>query len=165
MKNKIFSNNKGLTLVEMLAALTLVSIIGVLAYSILFNGIKTHERVMIETDLRDEADIIMSNFIGPFFSLKTTDILSLKDNQYLKTVNGDIGFKNGNVVVYDEIITLTNSNIRLSKKQDKKSYIKRTSDTEFEVLLVLESTETDQTLELVSRFHVIDDREVENSDE
>ncbi|WP_176458895.1 PulJ/GspJ family protein [Caldifermentibacillus hisashii] len=70
MQNKFIHSNKGLTLVELLATLTILSFIGIVIYSVLFNGIRSYERTMEETKLRDEADYIMANFIDEFFYFK-----------------------------------------------------------------------------------------------
>src|SRR5690625_3854869 len=72
---KYKSDEAGLSLVELLAALTIASIIGVIAYSILFGGFKTYDRVKIQAELRDEADVIMAELISNLFTIKSSEVI------------------------------------------------------------------------------------------
>lgn len=76
MKNKfnLVKSQQGITLVELLATLVLVSIIGALTYSVLFQGYANYQRIQAETELRDEADLIMANMIRDMFSAKKSEI-------------------------------------------------------------------------------------------
>lgn len=73
MLNRKIKSESGVTLVEVLATLVIMSIIGTLAYSLLFQGYDNYNRVKIETELRDEADIIMANYISDFYVMKKTE--------------------------------------------------------------------------------------------
>lgn len=164
MKNKFILSQKGLTLVELLAALSILSIIGIITYSVLFNGIHTYERTMEETKLRDEADYIMANFIDEFFSLKMSDIdvklLPDESNNisYLTIIkeNGEkqLGFKDGKVLLIDRELEPLDSNVEISNE----SKIIATSESEYMVVLVLKTKDTKRKLELTSIFNVLDDR-------
>ncbi len=68
------NNQKGLTLVELLAAIVIFSVIAIFATSILLNSIKTYAKINSDTILRDEADIIMSKFFKTIYSLKQEQI-------------------------------------------------------------------------------------------
>lgn len=73
MLNRKIINEAGITLVEVLATLVIMSIIGALAYTILFQGYSNYNRVKIEAELRDEADLIMANYISDFYVMKKTE--------------------------------------------------------------------------------------------
>ena len=55
-------NNKGITLLEVLAVLILTALIFTLATPLLINGINRYNNIHTENALRDEADLIMSKF-------------------------------------------------------------------------------------------------------
>lgn len=163
MQNKFIHSNKGLTLVELLATLTILSFIGIVIYSVLFNGIRSYERTMEETKLRDEADYIMANFIDKFFVLKASEITSYPDENtninYITVIgNGGeakfFGFKDGKIYVGGEELKLSNGDIELSGE----SKLISISDSEFKVKLILKSKVSNQKLELTSMLNILDDR-------
>lgn len=71
---KKLKNEKGVTLTELLAAIVLAAIIGIIGYNILFSGFSTMERVKTEAALRDEADLIMASFIEELYTKKMPEI-------------------------------------------------------------------------------------------
>lgn len=168
MQNKFIHSNKGLTLVELLATLTILSFIGIVIYSVLFNGIRSYERTMEETKLRDEADYIMANFIDEFFTLKVSDIdvkqLPNETNNlsYITIKKGteekQLGFKDGKVVLINKELEPLDSNVELSNE----SKIIATSESEYMVALVLQTKDTKRKLELTSIFNILDDRKEVN---
>lgn len=106
-----------MTLLELLATLVLVSIIGTLSYSILFQGYSNYQRIQAESELRDEADLIMSSLIKDLFSAKKSEISTV-----------DSCNSNQNV---DSLLTLTKSNSTPLKFQ----FIKDTSDNTKSIIL------------------------------
>lgn len=74
MIKTLLNNSRGITLVELLATLAIVGIIGTLAYNVLFQGYSNYERIQAETKLRDEADLIMASFVREMFVLKEEEI-------------------------------------------------------------------------------------------
>lgn len=72
---KIIKCEAGLTLVELLATIVLISLIGTLSYNILFQGYTNHQRISAESDLRDEADFIMATLIKDLFTAKKSDVV------------------------------------------------------------------------------------------
>lgn len=72
--NKLLRTENGITLVELLATIVLVSLIGTLTYNILFQGFSNYQRISAETELRDEADIIMSTLIKDLFVAKKSEV-------------------------------------------------------------------------------------------
>lgn len=129
MINKI-TNNRGITLVELLATLAIVGIVATLAYTILFQGYSNFQRVKVETELRDEADIIMASFIKDLFVLKKSEVQLIKSctnenaNSYLqvskinpatgtKAASYITGFNSGKALVKDLPIQSNSENIEL----------------------------------------------------
>lgn len=116
-------NENGLTLVEVLATLVIMSIIGALAYTILFQGYNNYNRVKIETELRDEADLIMANYISDFYVMKKTEA-KLVNSCTNGFVNSEVsvtkssgasyktGILNKEVIVRGQPIRFNNANVR-----------------------------------------------------
>ncbi|MDJ0330987.1 prepilin-type N-terminal cleavage/methylation domain-containing protein [Planococcus sp. S3-L1] len=126
---KIIKDNNGVTLVELLATLVIVSIIATLTYSVLFQGYSNYQRIQVESQLRDEADLIMASMVKDLFVLKKSQISlknqctagvnkSLIEVKKIKASNGTIeiyktGFENGKVFVKGNEINFYNDNIKL----------------------------------------------------
>lgn len=115
------NKEKGITVVELLAAITITSIIGIVAYSVLFSGFSTYDRVKAEAELRDEADLIITSFINEMFTLKSDEIDN-EDGNITNTANGSylqlkdgtkIGFENNQPIIRDRMINISND-IRLT---------------------------------------------------
>lgn len=89
--NKLLKNQKGLTLIELLASVVLISLISIFIFSIVSKAIENNRVIQQETMLRDEADIIVSKFIKTLYSTKqgyiirnTTDSTG---NSYIEVTN------------------------------------------------------------------------------
>src|SRR5690625_2615277 len=165
-------DERGVTLVEMLAAIVITAIIGIIGYNVLFSGISAYEQAKIETELRDEADIIMAMMLNELYTTKLSEINEtvFEDGNYYFTVNGQkIGFENNVPIVLDRPIIL-NRDIIISNETRIEGYkIKNrrydfSSDIEkqyidnlYEITIVLEKAGTDQRLETTSRISIIND--------
>lgn len=158
---KVLKNERGLSLVELLAALAITVVIGLIAYGILFNGFKTYERVRIEADLRDEADLIMAELLSDLFVLKTSETVqpsSIPSSiKYIKlTDGGKLGFDDGRVHLKDgSEYTIQNDSIKIN--DDTQIIVKEQG--QYEIILSLEWTETNQTLTTTSEIGIITDNE------
>lgn len=117
-------NSSGVTLIELLATLAIVGIIAGLAFSIFFQGLSSYERIKMEAELRDEADVIMSNFIKNIFTLKESEIDSLttvcsnnSPNSYIKLSENGIsyntGFFNNQILINNVPIILQSNKVSL----------------------------------------------------
>jgi Tfp pilus assembly protein PilE len=176
MRNERLKNSQGITLVELLSSLSLVGVIGILTYSILFNGIQTHERIMEETKLRDEADYIMANFIHDFYHIKKSEIVdffvdSNKNNYYFKICKQksvgscdhvDIGIKNAKIYSSNGELTPLSPDVELAN--DSKIVLHDENKDEYEINLVMKSKTTNQKLELKSYLTIFEEEEAENED-
>lgn len=123
---RFIKNNQGITLVELLATLVIVSIVGTLTYSVLFQGYSNYQRIQVESELRDEADLIMSSFIKEVFLLKNSEITVVSNctNGNFKSYigpSGDgnlspsyfTGFDNNQMKVNGRVISFSTNNIAL----------------------------------------------------
>jgi len=59
---------KGYSLVELIAALSIFSLIAGSIYGVINFGFKAYDRVTVENSLRDEGDIIMSAIMSEFYT-------------------------------------------------------------------------------------------------
>lgn len=88
--NKKLLNEQGLTLVELLVVSVLFAIISIFVGSLIINSSDTTKKIQIETQFRDEADLIMSNLIRTMYETKKSNIISLENNpgnSYINVTN------------------------------------------------------------------------------
>ena len=72
MENKF--NQKGLTLVELLAVIVIASIVVVFVSTILVSSMKNYTAISGENALRDEADLLMSQAYKKMYTIKESQI-------------------------------------------------------------------------------------------
>lgn len=164
MKHLKLKNEHGLTLVELLAVLVIASMIGIIAYAILFNGFKTYDRVKVEAQLRDEADIIMAELISELFTLKESEIAHKylpqqnSNNYFIELQTGEkIGFYEGKVVLRNSPSkSLQTGQIKLNKNSEisEAKVDGRVIDGMFEISLTLEWKNNDQTQTLTTESEI-----------
>lgn len=89
----------GLTLIELIASLTVLSMVSIAIYGVIHFGFNTYHRVTIENSLRDEGDLIMSTVIAQLYEIGPESIKQLPDgieltsgteNRTLKIENGQL---------------------------------------------------------------------------
>lgn len=109
-----------MTLIELLGAIIILSIIIALAFPILLSGINTSNDIQKETMLRDEADYLMATIIKGLYTTKESEIKARyfpdkgTSNYFIEKKNGDkIGFIDGKLRVGREVIELNNNAITL----------------------------------------------------
>ncbi|MGX6442938.1 PulJ/GspJ family protein [Neobacillus sp. K501] len=161
MIKNIFKSNKGITLIELLASLALVTVIGIAVYSVLFGGLKTFNKIMDENELRDEGDVIMAYLINDFYTLKASDIQKIKlpeegtnDYYIIKTNGTRSGIIGSEIILNDRQITLNNDNVILTNG----STITQKSPTSLEITLVLRHERSNKELKLTSTLSIVNDR-------
>ena len=87
---KIF-DEKGITLIELLAVFTLLMIVLPVIYGVLTSGLKLYNKIQIEGQLRDDADYAVTMIMNTFYSYPFDEVkkcgnncIELVDNQYTK---------------------------------------------------------------------------------
>ncbi|ANU25652.1 PulJ/GspJ family protein [Planococcus versutus] len=147
----VFKNDHGVTLVELMATLVIVSIIGILSYTVLFQGYSNYQRIQVETQLRDEADLIMASMIKDLFILKDgqievenfctnnkkTSLLNvMKSGKFVKT-----GFEGENVLVNGNVINFYNQNVKIiptdCSSNSPTSITKNDTEAEYTIVFTL----------------------------
>ncbi|TYP70104.1 prepilin-type N-terminal cleavage/methylation domain-containing protein [Paenibacillus methanolicus] len=67
-------DEQGVTLIELIASLSLVSVVLGVVYSSITFGMSTYNKVRIENSLRDEGDLIMSSIITKLYTYGPDEI-------------------------------------------------------------------------------------------
>jgi prepilin-type N-terminal cleavage/methylation domain-containing protein len=89
------NNVKGLSLVELLAAITISSLILASIYGVFFSGLNAYKRIHIENQLRSEADYIVATIMNKLYQLSPDGI------NMDKTTNTQIQFLSDKQKVID----------------------------------------------------------------
>lgn len=119
-----YINQKGVTLVELLATILILSIVSALSYTVLNQGYSNYQRIKVETELRDEADLIMASFVSDLFVTKESELnlvescTSGKVQSYVEVTKEDAstyitGFKNNQAIVKNQIVQFYDKNIKM----------------------------------------------------
>ncbi len=164
-----FLNQRGLSLVELLATLALMSIITVLAFSVLMNGIRASDNIKKEVALRNEADYLMTSFIRDLYTTKESEIsatrLPEKDttNFYLQSVTGKkTGFINNKIIIANITQQISDPQIILMPSEIKKI----DTDGQYEITLKLKMTgDRPKEMNFVNVVRTIDDIKKKEEDE
>jgi prepilin-type N-terminal cleavage/methylation domain-containing protein len=159
---RVRKTNKGITLIELLAALSVISVISITIYSVLFSGLKTYDRVMAKNELRDEGNYIMTNLIHAFFTLKSSEIKEKRlpqsgtnDYYLVKTDGTNLGIINSKIIINNSQISPTDDKLIITTD----SKIEEVAPNLFEVTLVLKKQNSNETLKLSSTLSIVDDIE------
>lgn len=114
------NNQKGLTIVELLAAIVIISFVSIFATSILMNSLKTYANINSDTFLRDEADLIMANLIKELYTSKDSEINFIEDvtnNNYYITPKDSTtpktGFKDNQILINGNVLPVNDSQINI----------------------------------------------------
>lgn len=110
--NRFVRNQKGLTLIELLMAITISSIIIVTIYSVFLTGIKAYQKIGIEGFLRDEADYVLSMIVNEM-NKSSVDFIS-----YCET---DSGIREVNCIelIDSKLINVAEDAKEIVEEQDK----------------------------------------------
>lgn len=81
--DKFIKNNSGITLLELLIALAISTIILGVAYGVVITGYKTYQKVAIEGAIRDEGDFVISRIMQLFYDTDISDIRNCESTEPL----------------------------------------------------------------------------------
>lgn len=82
---KVFANERGLTLIELLVGLAITSVIAASAYGVFTAGTKAYKRIGIENQLRSEADVIMTTIFNELYAFAPDGLKEDESNDYTLT--------------------------------------------------------------------------------
>lgn len=71
---KIFRNSNGVTLIELLIAIVITTMVIGIAYGVMITGNKTYQKIAIEGAIRDEADFVIARIMKLFYETEISDI-------------------------------------------------------------------------------------------
>lgn len=162
---KRLNNNKGYTMIELLASLTLFSLVAGIIYGTINFGFDSYHRVNIESSLRDEGDLIMSSVISELYRYAPDSVeriptgirLVKKDNpviEEISVINGvlNIGEVNKLKAVVIKSTLGAGTNIDISDCGGQNQCVSGT----IQINLVLEqhfkANDTPRSLRLESKF-------------
>ncbi|WHY84888.1 prepilin-type N-terminal cleavage/methylation domain-containing protein [Neobacillus novalis] len=77
---KLISSNRGMTLVEVLATLVIMSILSGIIYSVFVTGLKLYQKIGIEGHLRDDADYVATMILNEMYNSPPNYILPYENN-------------------------------------------------------------------------------------
>ncbi|RXI98421.1 prepilin-type N-terminal cleavage/methylation domain-containing protein [Anaerobacillus alkaliphilus] len=86
-----FSNSKGITLIELLIALSIFSAISVVLYPVLTNGIKNYQAINSEVQLRSEADYMVGRILNEIYLFFPDAVEQVSDHKIVmkRSFDGD----------------------------------------------------------------------------
>ena len=175
------TNEKGLTLVEVLAASVIMLIVMGIAFPMIMNGQKTAKDIQLQNDMRTFVDIATADLFLKLYNSKESDFqkkperattsketnelngrhLPVQEKAYFETESGE---KTGLVIdednreqmlVYSEgkQIPLYHDDFYISSS----SYIEQTSNGAYELMLYIGSEKENRAFDLQSMLYVFDD--------
>jgi type II secretory pathway component PulJ len=112
------NNENGLSLVELLAAITISSFILVSIYGVFFSGLNAYKRIYIENELRSEADYLVATIMNRLYQF-SPDGLNMEEttNQQLQFVTDRQKVINPSVGMVEEQKT-SGETLTVSLQQD-----------------------------------------------
>ncbi|WP_051316970.1 PilW family protein [Ectobacillus panaciterrae] len=80
----LVKNERGVTMIELLGTLVIVSVIAGSMYSVFTMGLKTYQKTTMEAKLRDEADYVVSMIMNQLYSSDYDDVKYNETTQTLE---------------------------------------------------------------------------------
>lgn len=150
---KKLSSSKGMTLVELLAALSLVGIITIIIMNFMLSGMNSYEKTSNDVSLHNDANYVMSLFVNKIYQSKSANpdpdsntIIVLEDYDG-KT--SKIGFKDEKAYIeLDDGSAIYPSDYRFPQGEGE-SEIEVKDETVF-IRIVIENEKNDSKMELIN---------------
>lgn len=167
------NNQKGLTLVELLAAIVIFSFIIIFATTILINSLKSYANISSDTILRDEADLIMASLIKEFYTSKDSEINFIEDttnnNYYITTKDSAIpktGFKDNQILINGNVLTFNESKINIIWNDTYIEAFEGANNTRsYNITLTLKTKNKNNKKTFKSEVRTINDLEIEDGED
>ncbi|WP_203246778.1 prepilin-type N-terminal cleavage/methylation domain-containing protein [Sporosarcina beigongshangi] len=164
--SKWIKNERGLTLIELLAATILTALIAVFAFSLLMKGIQHYNNIAMDTVFRDEADILMSSLVKELYTTKESQITKKhfpeeNTKNYYFEINktnpkSNTGFINKKLYIQGDEILVTNSAITITGNSKIEANDKA-EDGVYTITLELHMPMKNQTVEFINEIRTIND--------
>ncbi|WP_433945223.1 type II secretion system protein [Paenibacillus sp. SN-8-1] len=94
----ILRSKRGFTLVELLASVVLASLLASIIFSIIMFGINSYQKIQVENELRDEADLLMSSIITDMYTFGPDSV---------KEISGGILFEKTEMDADNNMVTVS----------------------------------------------------------
>ncbi len=160
--NKNILDEKGLTLIELLASLVITITLSFFAFNLLTQGLNHYENIKSSNSLRDEADYLMAVLVKEIYTTKETEISSppvTNKPYFLITKSGKTyknGFDNGKLYIQGVPIDTENKNISISTKS---SLVKGENNGSYKINLILENKKKKKVMQFENEIRTINDKE------
>lgn len=163
--NKLKSE-KGLTLVELLAVITLISTISIFSFALLANSSKNFSKISADTVLRDEADIILTRITSAIYTSKDSEIIffsnNISHNHYIfneKSIHSITGFKDNKIYIQGEEYITSNKDVAIDFEQSSilETEFNQNLERSFKIQLTLENTQKNTTRTFKTEVRTIND--------
>ncbi|PLR93704.1 PulJ/GspJ family protein [Bacillus sp. T33-2] len=152
-------NEKGITLIELLMVLAISSIIITLGYSILFSTMKTTDKSMNETELRNEAVLITQQFDRTLLNIDEIDPINGDETGSFTTFNASDFNPDGTHKENSPVnIKIDNENLLAGGKQINSDQFSLENTTfkfqndQLTVHFVIKNTSTGKEFELYKKY-------------
>ncbi|MGB2872206.1 pilus assembly FimT family protein [Psychrobacillus psychrotolerans] len=162
MNNNIL-NQKGLTLIELLASLIITITLSFFAFNLLTKGLDHYENIKYTNSLRDEADYLMALLVKEIYTTKETEISTFPDkfsnrNYFIVTNSGSTfktGFENGRLLIHGELFNTNNKNISISNN----STLEKVDNGLYKINLILINKKRNNEIQFENEIRTINDKE------
>ncbi len=77
---KFILSERGVTLVELLVTISLISLFGTIMYSVFLTGVNLYQKIEVEGQLRDDADYIATAILNEMYSNSPKSVKAFKDS-------------------------------------------------------------------------------------
>jgi prepilin-type N-terminal cleavage/methylation domain-containing protein len=164
------SNQKGITLIELLAVVIIASIVVISATSILVKGKTTYEETKIESELRDAADLLIIEVYKELYTTKVSDVKEYKQqslvttgkfrDSYIEMNSGKAtGFKDRKFLIngVEKTISAEDVKILYATTQNKPySKVEKVGESTYTITLVLQNVKKGKEKVFVNEVTLIE---------
>ena len=77
---KFIKPERGVTLVELMVTIALISLFGTIMYSVFLTGVKLYQKIEVEGQLRDDADYIATAILNEMYNNSPKSVTTFKDS-------------------------------------------------------------------------------------
>lgn len=118
----ILRREQGLTLIELIAALTIFTMVAGLIYIVMMFGVRSYNQVTVENILRDEGDLLMSAVITEMYTFAADTVTATASK-----VDGDQNIIGSSIILEQDGAGVTSEEISIMN--EKMSIVKQNGST------------------------------------